>query len=89
MQMQVESEGTREFEINVAESWKQVQILAANAMLVKAKAKAEAIWLLADALMQQNRWKGIGIPYRKGRGKHIMLPELIRAQPMTVVHVYI
>ncbi|XP_053887689.1 stomatin-like protein 2, mitochondrial isoform X1 [Malaclemys terrapin pileata] len=65
----LESEGTRESEINVAEGRKQAQILAseaekaeqinkaageANAMLAKAKAKAEAIRLLADALTQQN-----------------------------------
>ncbi|XP_067399659.1 stomatin-like protein 2, mitochondrial [Emydura macquarii macquarii] len=65
----LESEGTRESDINVAEGRKQAQILAseaekaeqinkaageANAMLAKAKAKAEAIRLLADALMQQN-----------------------------------
>ncbi|XP_038259733.1 stomatin-like protein 2, mitochondrial isoform X2 [Dermochelys coriacea] len=65
----LESEGTRESDINVAEGRKQAQILAseaeraeqinkaageANAMLAKAKAKAEAIRLLADALTQQN-----------------------------------
>ncbi|XP_075788944.1 stomatin-like protein 2, mitochondrial [Pelodiscus sinensis] len=65
----LESEGTRESDINVAEGRKQAQILAseaekaerinkaageASAMLAKAKAKAEAIRLLADALMQQN-----------------------------------
>lgn len=53
----------------LSEGWKQAQILTSeiekaeqinkaagevNAMLVKAKAKAEAIWLLDDALTQQN-----------------------------------
>ncbi|XP_066471830.1 stomatin-like protein 2, mitochondrial isoform X1 [Tiliqua scincoides] len=65
----LESEGTRESDINVAEGRKQAQILAseaekaeqinkaageANAVLVKAQAKAEAIRLLAAALTQQN-----------------------------------
>ncbi|NXE55436.1 STML2 protein, partial [Casuarius casuarius] len=66
----LESEGTRESAINVAEGQKQAQILAseaekaerinkaagreANAMLVKARAKAEAIQLLAAALAQQH-----------------------------------
>uniref|UniRef100_A0A8C8RTL2 Stomatin-like protein 2, mitochondrial n=1 Tax=Pelusios castaneus TaxID=367368 RepID=A0A8C8RTL2_9SAUR len=65
----LESEGTRESDINVAEGRKQAQILAseaekaeqinraageANAMLAKARAKAEAIRLLADALTQHN-----------------------------------
>ncbi|NWS75172.1 STML2 protein, partial [Crotophaga sulcirostris] len=66
----LESEGTRESAINVAEGQKRAQILAseaekteqinkaagreANAMLVKARAKAEAIQLLAAALAQQH-----------------------------------
>ncbi|NXW11055.1 STML2 protein, partial [Fregetta grallaria] len=66
----LESEGTRESAINVAEGQKQAQILAseaekaeqinkaagreASAMLVKARAKAEAIQLLAAALAQQH-----------------------------------
>ncbi|NP_957325.1 stomatin-like protein 2, mitochondrial [Danio rerio] len=80
MQMQVEAErrkratvlesgGTRESAINVAEGRKQAQILAsegekaeqinkaageANAVLAKAEAKAKAIRLLSEALTQQN-----------------------------------
>uniref|UniRef100_A0A6I8NV52 Stomatin-like protein 2, mitochondrial n=1 Tax=Ornithorhynchus anatinus TaxID=9258 RepID=A0A6I8NV52_ORNAN len=65
----LESEGTRESAINVAEGKKQAQILAseaekaerinqaageANAVLAKAKAKAEAIRILAAALAQHN-----------------------------------
>ncbi|KAF1407149.1 Stomatin-like protein 2, mitochondrial, partial [Spheniscus magellanicus] len=66
----LESEGTWESAINVAEGQKQAQILAseaeeaeqinkaagrkASAMLVKARAKAEAIQLLAAALAQQH-----------------------------------
>ncbi|XP_074850547.1 stomatin-like protein 2, mitochondrial isoform X2 [Carettochelys insculpta] len=65
----LESEGTRESDINVAEGRKQAQILAseaekaeqinkaageASALLARAKAKAEAIRLLADALTQKN-----------------------------------
>ncbi|KAG8599256.1 hypothetical protein GDO81_002965 [Engystomops pustulosus] len=66
--MVLESEGTRESAINVAEGEKQAQILAseaeraeqinqaageANAILAKAKARGEAIRLVADALTQQ------------------------------------
>ncbi|KAM9331055.1 stomatin-like protein 2, mitochondrial [Gastrophryne carolinensis] len=66
--MVLESEGTRESAINVAEGQKQAQILAseaeraekinkaagdANAILAKAKARGEAIRLVADALTQQ------------------------------------
>ncbi|KAJ8392769.1 hypothetical protein AAFF_G00072530 [Aldrovandia affinis] len=65
----LESEGTRESEINVAEGRKQAQILAsegekqeqinqaageANAVLAKAEAKSKAIRLLSDALAEQN-----------------------------------
>ncbi|KAJ6663063.1 hypothetical protein lerEdw1_010884 [Lerista edwardsae] len=65
----LESEGTRESDINVAEGRKQAQILAseaekaeqinraageASAVLMKAQSKAEAIRLLAAALGQQN-----------------------------------
>ncbi|XP_043933283.1 stomatin-like protein 2, mitochondrial [Protopterus annectens] len=65
----LESEGHREAAINVAEGKKQAQILAsealkmeqinqaageANAVLAKAKAKAEAIRLLSEALTKQN-----------------------------------
>ncbi|KAM4050584.1 stomatin-like protein 2, mitochondrial isoform 1-T1 [Anomaloglossus baeobatrachus] len=67
--MVLESEGTRESAINVAEGQKQAQILAseaeraeqinkaageANAILAKAKARGEAIRLVAEALMQQH-----------------------------------
>ncbi|KAM3940851.1 stomatin-like protein 2, mitochondrial [Leptodactylus fuscus] len=67
--MVLESEGTRESAINVAEGQKQAQILAseaeraeqinkaageANAILAKAKARGEAIRLVADALDQQH-----------------------------------
>ncbi|XP_071988887.1 stomatin-like protein 2, mitochondrial [Engystomops pustulosus] len=67
--MVLESEGTRESAINVAEGEKQAQILAseaeraeqinqaageANAILAKAKARGEAIRLVADALTQQH-----------------------------------
>ncbi|XP_066458776.1 stomatin-like protein 2, mitochondrial isoform X1 [Eleutherodactylus coqui] len=67
--MVLESEGTRESAINVAEGQKQAQILAseaeraeqinqaageANAILAKAKARGEAIRVVADALVQQN-----------------------------------
>ncbi|XP_075711058.1 stomatin-like protein 2, mitochondrial [Rhinoderma darwinii] len=67
--MVLESEGTRESAINVAEGQKQSQILAseaermeqinqasgeANAILAKAKARGEAIRLVADALTQQH-----------------------------------
>lgn len=66
--MVLESEGTRESAINVAEGDKQSQILAseaekaeqinraageANAILAKAKARGEAIRLVADALTKQ------------------------------------
>ncbi|XP_040191954.1 stomatin-like protein 2, mitochondrial [Rana temporaria] len=66
--MVLESEGTRESAINVAEGEKQSQILAseaekaeqinraageANAILAKAKARGEAIRLVADALTKQ------------------------------------
>ncbi|XP_026157366.1 stomatin-like protein 2, mitochondrial isoform X1 [Mastacembelus armatus] len=80
MQMQVEaerkkratvldSEGTREADINVAEGRKQAQILAsegekaeqinkatgvAQAILAKAEAKSKAICLLSEALTEQN-----------------------------------
>ncbi|XP_046873867.1 stomatin-like protein 2, mitochondrial isoform X2 [Hypomesus transpacificus] len=65
----LESEGTRESAINVAEGHKQAQILAsegqreeqinrafgeANAVLAKAEAKAKAIRLLSLALTEQN-----------------------------------
>ncbi|KAL1790016.1 stomatin 2, mitochondrial isoform X1 [Sigmodon hispidus] len=65
----LESEGTRESAINVAEGKKQAQILASeaekaeqinqaagatSAVLAKAKAKAEAIRILASALTQHN-----------------------------------
>ncbi|XP_030598433.1 stomatin-like protein 2, mitochondrial isoform X1 [Archocentrus centrarchus] len=65
----LESEGTREAAINVAEGRKQAQILAseaekeqqiniaagqAQAVLAKAEAKSKAIRLLADALTEQN-----------------------------------
>uniref|UniRef100_A0A803J5I0 Stomatin-like protein 2, mitochondrial n=3 Tax=Xenopus tropicalis TaxID=8364 RepID=A0A803J5I0_XENTR len=67
--MVLESEGTRESAINVAEGQKQAQILAseaeraeqinkaageANAILAKAKARGDAIRMLAEALTQQN-----------------------------------
>ncbi|XP_053304577.1 stomatin-like protein 2, mitochondrial [Spea bombifrons] len=67
--MVLESEGTRESAINVAEGQKQAQILAseaekaeqinraageANAILARAKARGEAIHILAEALMQQS-----------------------------------
>ncbi|XP_068128153.1 stomatin-like protein 2, mitochondrial [Hyperolius riggenbachi] len=66
--MVLESEGTRESAINVAEGEKQAQILAseaekaeqinqaageANAILAKAKARGEAIRLVADSLTEQ------------------------------------
>ncbi|KAM5193458.1 stomatin-like protein 2, mitochondrial [Mantella aurantiaca] len=66
--MVLESEGTRESAINVAEGQKQAQILAseaekaeqinkaageANAILARAKARGEAIRLVADALTLQ------------------------------------
>ncbi|NWQ95144.1 STML2 protein, partial [Burhinus bistriatus] len=76
--MVLESEGTRESAINVAEGQKQAQILAseaekaeqinkaagreANAVLVKARAKAEAIQLLAAALSQQVSHSSSGQP---------------------------
>uniref|UniRef100_A0AAR2JS41 Stomatin-like protein 2, mitochondrial n=1 Tax=Pygocentrus nattereri TaxID=42514 RepID=A0AAR2JS41_PYGNA len=56
----LESEGTREAAINVAEGCKQINkassgdTSAANAMLAKAEAKAKAIRLLSEALTQQN-----------------------------------
>uniref|UniRef100_UPI00398E3BD3 stomatin-like protein 2, mitochondrial n=1 Tax=Pristiophorus japonicus TaxID=55135 RepID=UPI00398E3BD3 len=64
----LESEGTREAEINIAEGKKQSQILAsealkaekinqaageANAVIAKAKAKAEAIQMLSEVLSHQ------------------------------------
>ncbi|XP_073511175.1 stomatin-like protein 2, mitochondrial [Phyllobates terribilis] len=67
--MVLESEGTRESAINVAEGHKQAQILAseaeraeqinraageANAILAKAKARGEAIRVVADSLTQQH-----------------------------------
>ncbi|XP_069604047.1 stomatin-like protein 2, mitochondrial [Ranitomeya imitator] len=67
--MVLESEGTRESAINVAEGQKQAQILAseaeraeqinraageANAILAKAKARGEAIRVVADSLTQQH-----------------------------------